>query len=164
MIYPLRIKKDKSYETFNFIKSVSDIKNKSESEIVENHLWNIFAQNRNNYSRKVKHAHNEFIKNEIEMYKKDPKKLWCILKELLNQKSSVPSAINFNGTLVDNETIICEKFNYFFVNSIKDINNNISESKIKVLNIRPLQNEIKFKSVTKSEVFNIIKNFKKNMC
>lgn len=78
----LRIQKDNSYEAFNFIKSVSDFKNISESEM-NNKLWTIFVQKRNIYSRKVKHAHNEFIKNEIEMYKKDPKKLWCILKDLL---------------------------------------------------------------------------------
>lgn len=51
--------------------------------------------------------------------------MWKVLKELLQCKTTSPNSIIFGTESVDNPNLIAEKFNIFFVDSIKVINSTI---------------------------------------
>lgn len=155
----LRNEKDRAYEQFNFISDLSEI-NISEKD----NKWKIYTEKRNNYSNELKKAYNEYIQNQIEINKCDPKKLWTLLKEMLKQKQSEPDCIKFDGQLVQNNNIISEKFNSYFIDSIMKIHNNIPAFTSNNLKIPYQSKEFKFKPVTTANVLAIIKQFKNKSC
>lgn len=106
-------------------------------------MENIYTGKRNLYTSEIKCARNQFIKENIELNKKDPKKMWCLLKDLLKQKRNEPDSIIFNGISVENEKTISEKFNNYFVDSIKEINKNIEVIPNQVLTIKHNSSEFK---------------------
>ena len=87
-------------------------------------VW--YTKLRNRYSRDLKNRRSDFFSNEINKHKKNSKELWKVLKSMLQPDESCVSVVKFNGVIEADDSIICNKFNSFFVNSVLDINQNIA--------------------------------------
>ncbi|KAJ8934775.1 hypothetical protein NQ314_013201 [Rhamnusium bicolor] len=75
-----------------------------------------------------------YYNNKIDMYKNNPKIMWKTFKKLINtSENSIFNVVQFevNNEIktVNNEIEICEYFNHYFVDSIKDIIDSISSNK-----------------------------------
>lgn len=67
----------------------------------------------------------EFTQKKIEQNRGNSKQLWRTLKSLWKSKEKPASRISFNGVDVDEDQVICEKFNSYFVDSVQQINERI---------------------------------------
>lgn len=134
------------------------------SDECKTNYWNVYQNKRNIYSSEIKNSHNLFIQNQIESNKKQPKKLWSVLKGLLKHKQQSPETIVFNGEVINSKMEISEKFNSYFVESIKDINKSIQTeiSEIKIKN--KTSGFFKFKSITSADILKFLNNFQNKSC
>jgi hypothetical protein len=122
--------------------------------------------------KKYKHQLNRLIKiaerkhyNElIEQNQQNTKKLWCIIKEVINKKKNalIPNQFKFGDTIESNSHIIADKFNSYFSNIGKDLDRNIpitdSDPLSYIQETNP--NSIFLKEVLPDEVTKIVKSLK----
>jgi hypothetical protein len=73
----------------------------------------------------LKFTESNYIQNKIERNKNNGKKLWKTLKSLYSNKNNAISAVNFNGEIISDKIQIVNNFNNYFVDSIKNICDNI---------------------------------------
>jgi hypothetical protein len=83
--------------------------------------WNEYRTMRNNVVTMIRQAKNNYYQNLVENRKNQPKELWKKLKRLLPGKTDQPSEVSFEGTTHEDPTKISEKFNIYFIDSIKNI-------------------------------------------
>lgn len=83
--------------------------------------WLLFKETSSAYSTLIKDTKNKYYKNRLLYAKNDQKKAWSILKEIINQLSII------NEEITSDKNVIHEKFNKFFIESIKDIQETIPE-------------------------------------
>lgn len=114
--------------------------------------WLGYDDVRNKYNKLIKQKKNDAIKNEILAAGSDQKKMWRSLNKISpSKKSKIPDEIVFNGVEYNDEHIICDKFNCFFIDSINDINMQIPQTEPAQLNERN-GNTFKFVEVTLDQV------------
>lgn len=88
----------------------------------------MFKIARNKYVNKLNYVCRMDAMKSIRKRKGDQKDMWRILKSLINKKcASKPSYIEFENveTTKENESHIANRFNEFFINSVKDIHQRI---------------------------------------
>lgn len=68
--------------------------------------------------------------------------------------------MNFGDLEITNESDLATKFNEYFVNSIKDINENIPSPKNPILKIKSASDTFKFRCVTLDQVYKIVNTIK----
>ena len=107
----LKRERDKKYKKFHRSNSNDD--------------WNRYTTARNVYSRALKKARCEYIQRKIDQHQNNSKKLWKILKKLMKSKGKPPQSITFNGSEEQSARIIADKFNAYFVDSVRLINQSI---------------------------------------
>jgi exonuclease III len=122
----LKRKRDKLYKMF--------YRSNSQSH------WNMYTIARNRYSQSLKTTRCEYIQNKIDQHQNNSKELWKILKSLLKPSNSCPRTITFNGTLEESEQAIATKFNNYFINSVKSINESIEMVDEPIELIQPINN------------------------
>ncbi len=83
--------------------------------------WKNYVKIRNKYKNTLRSKSNNYVQNKLMENKNDPKKLWKILNNLCKKKPKVTKSVKFNSINVENDMQIAEKFNSFFIDSIKDI-------------------------------------------
>jgi hypothetical protein len=83
--------------------------------------WNEYRTMRNNVVTMIRQAKNTYYQNLVENRKNQPKELWKKLKRLLPGNTDQPSEVSFEGTTYEDPTKISEKFNIYFIDSIKNI-------------------------------------------
>lgn len=80
------------------------------------------------YSNGVQNAKNLYYHTKLFDAKNDQMRTWRVLKEIVNgTPSENPAEIDFCGELITDEELIPDKFNAFFVNSIREIRESIPD-------------------------------------
>lgn len=92
-----------------------------------NDCWADYRMKRNRYSQALVKSENQFVRNSIQEKHGDQKGMWKTLKKLVKSKEkSKYECIEFDGVKTVSEGEIAEKFNRFYIDSIKEINESIS--------------------------------------
>ena len=107
----LKRKRDKEYKKFC---------NNNDSE-----YWDRYTTARNIYSRALKKARCEYIHRKIDHHQNNSKELWRFLKKLMKSKDKSAQSITFDGSEEQSARVISEKFNSYFVDSVRMINQSI---------------------------------------
>lgn len=110
----------------------------------------------------VKIIKNNFYQNKLNYAKGDQKKTWKILKCLVNGIADESSnEVEFNGIIANNNYSISTNFNEYYVESIKQINNSISnQNDLEPLNIKNVKNKFKFRIVDMEDIECILNKIK----
>jgi len=120
---------------------------------------------RNIYKNKIRSASCNDIYKKIEKHKDDPKELWKELKKLTDYKTKTKSYIEFESQNIFDKSEISNKFNDYFISSIKKINESIpleSDPRFKIDNLEiDNSRQFLFRLVERKEIEDIIKNMKK---
>ena len=115
-------------------------------------------------SKLMKIAEREFYKNFIMDNKNNTRKIWLVIKDVINKKRSanLPNQFKFGQFLVNDKSVIANKFNSYFVN----IGNDLSK-KCPTVNINPMSylsqsnsDTIYLGKITKSEIETIVRSLK----
>ncbi len=117
--------------------------------------WKIFVKQRNKYKNSLRKNSNDYVKNKLNENRKDTKKIWNLLNDLCKNKPKIIKSVSFNTVLEENELEIAEKFNDYFIDSIKVINNSIpiNANGINYLNyICPVMEKLHFSVINISDV------------
>lgn len=123
--------------------------------------WLNYRQARNNYDRELKKSRNTDLRNVIIQSKNDQKKLWRQLKQFMNDRDDQPCGVRFQDDLVTDEKTIANKFNHFFIESIKEIHSSIPHRPYRRdITERDITEWSDFSLVTEATVRRIIQNFK----
>lgn len=79
----------------------------------------------------IRQKKKEYNESTIDKNKKDSKKLWKYLKQIVSkkQKNSV-SKVKFGNKICDKDEDIADNFNRFFINSVIEINDAILNSSL----------------------------------
>lgn len=90
--------------------------------------WNEYKKERNNVVsvvRKEKRAHFESL---IDFNRNNQVEMWKTLKRIVSNKpNNIISEVEFPGEIVHDQNLIAEKLNIFYINSIRDIYDSISQ-------------------------------------
>ena len=111
---------------------------------LKNKLYRRFRQNptivnksaytecKRNLRRAMRTAEKEHYHELFERYKKDSKRTWSIIREVIKGKSvhSVPEEFEIDGSTVTDKNVIAEAFNDFFINIGPNVNATIPTSVI----------------------------------
>jgi hypothetical protein len=119
---------------------------------------------RNSYKKLIKFKKREYIKNKIDEAKNDQSKMWKCLKSLVKNNTNVQqiNELVIDGVKYDNDQLIANKLNEFYIDSIQDIQRSIVCAD--VFNdpsncISPNETAFKFNQVTLDEVENMLMSF-----
>ncbi|XP_057335423.1 uncharacterized protein LOC130676322 [Microplitis mediator] len=125
--------------------------------------WNKYRIMRNRVVAEIRNSKKRYYEQEIDKNKGDSKKMWNKLKEIIGSKKtgSRERDIVFENTSYEDELIIAEKFNKYFVESIEKIideinmENRESESDTDGKELKNVLSE--FRQVEVNEIDKIIK-------
>jgi exonuclease III len=122
--------------------------------------WKIYRQNRNVYCRNINNAKDASIQEKIEQA--DSNTMWKVLKSIVKNRVDTKKSILFNDTLITNNETIAQKFNEYFIESVKDINKSIDLVDYNEFgdNIEENDHCFKFKTVNKIDIWNILNKIK----
>lgn len=87
--------------------------------------WERYRVLRNEYSHSVRRAKALYTQRKIEENKNDSRSLWKVLKTLWNSKNRNSKCVKFDGVDIEDESEISEKFNGYFVDSVREIHDSI---------------------------------------
>lgn len=123
--------------------------------------WNVYKTKRNEYSKIIRLRKNAYIENQIDQHQKNSKQLWRILKGIVNNDSQKTyNCVTFQNREYENSLEITEEFNKFFINSVKEINDSIPESKFIETPIPEVNESFSFETVSLENIIKIIQNMK----
>jgi hypothetical protein len=125
-------------------------------------LWKNYQIKRNEYKKELKNAENSYVQNKIVNSRNNSRTLWKNIKNLYEPKNNNINSVKFNGTIENDSIEIARKFNSFFVNSLKEINDKIPPpQKNDYLNkITKIDNKFKLNSISLNKLKKILKNIK----
>lgn len=87
--------------------------------------WIEYNQASKMYAMNVKHAKNQYYHDRLFNAGNDQRKVWKILKSIINGVNETSESIDFNSEIKTNEVDISESFNRFFIDSIKELRDSI---------------------------------------
>lgn len=91
--------------------------------------WNTYKESRNRITTMIRNEKQNYFHRIIDENKSNPKQMWKNLKTILPSNHKVAQdKIKFEDIEMSNESEIAEKFNVYFVQSIKEITDSISNS------------------------------------
>ena len=170
--FPLKVIKNNYYNRKTWltegIKKSIKIKNKlymrqlkSPTDITMKNRYKIYKRNLGKIIQKAERDHYDDL---LKQNQQNSKKLWSILKDVINKKKSrtTPSNFMIDNKSESNKNIIANKFNSFFTNIGKDLAAKIPQVNINPLSYIPqsIQQSIFFNKVESEEVEKIIKSLK----
>lgn len=120
--------------------------------------WSNYRMKRNRYSQMLVHAENKFVRNSIQEKRGDQKGMWKILKKLIkNNGKTKYECIEFYGIKKMNEKDIAENFNRFYIDSIREINDSITDVDFEEV-IENCDSVFKFECISVHQLKSIIGN------
>jgi Reverse transcriptase (RNA-dependent DNA polymerase)/Endonuclease-reverse transcriptase len=123
-----------------------------------------YKEIRNIYKNRVRSESDNSIKREIEKNKNNPKELWKNLRKLTDYKPKEKTHILFGEEYIQEKNDICNKFNEYFVSSVKEINESIpEENSLQPVNLENLEEsrQFLFRLVEREEIEDIMRKMKK---
>lgn len=108
-----------------FLKSERDKAYVNASGSWEEQDWERYRVLRNEYSHSVRRAKALYTQRKIEENRNDSRSLWKVLKTLWKSKKSACKCVKFNGVDAEDDNEISEKFNEYFVDSVREIHGSI---------------------------------------
>lgn len=119
--------------------------------------WNLYKKLRNKYKVKINNAKNRYISSKIDGAE-NQKSMWKSIKTLVLKKShNAIKEVIFNNVKYNDNLIIADKFNEYFVKSVEDINNNIPIKPYRNL-IGNIPSSFNFQTISKKDLELIIKS------
>lgn len=123
--------------------------------------WLRYKHLRNSYSNELKTAKNLDIQNQLVEYNCDQKRMWKFLKTLLNGKPNITcKEVYFNEVKCEDNKIIAQKFNDYFIDSIVTINKNINISNNNEINLDKVSSRFSFKLISVVDIMEALKTIK----
>lgn len=119
---------------------------------------------KHNLQRLLRNAERKYYAELIDQNKSNLKKLWAIIKDVINKKrsSTVPKEFKISNDIVTDKNIIATKFNRFFVNIGKQLADTIVPSEHDPLSYlaNDIQESIFLNPVDEAEITKIILSLK----
>ncbi len=125
--------------------------------------WKLYIKKRNSYKYKLRSASNEYVQKSVRKNARNPKKLWKTLNSLYKPLINKIKTVKFDNNAETNNKIIAEKFNEFFVESIKKINESIISNNSNndfMEKIKKVQNKFKFQTISLCTLKKVLKTVK----
>lgn len=123
--------------------------------------WLEYRQMRNNYNRELNKSRDNDLKRLIMECKGDQKKLWRAIKNQTGNRSNLPDCLTIEGRILQNNDVIAQELNIFFIQSIVKINQSIAHVPINLPSLNfPVQVWSDFQITTKNEIKKILKNIR----
>ncbi|NRB81915.1 MAG: hypothetical protein HRU38_25205, partial [Saccharospirillaceae bacterium] len=115
----------------------------------------------------IRASKNDYYKKRFDSCNGDLKKCWKVLNEMRNKKRSVsfPNYIQFNRELIADRRIIVNKFNEYFVNIAKNLNDSKSQSDFKDYKVfmkNRIEHTIFLSEIESNEIDSIINELNPN--
>ncbi|CAL1680966.1 unnamed protein product [Lasius platythorax] len=114
-VYCLAKQRDTAYRVARISKNVND--------------WELFRQLRNKVVDECRKAKREYLEEKLDKNRKDPKQMWRSLKEIMKGSSynNEYKEIRYGDNIISNVEEMANKFNCYFVNSVKQLRIDSSE-------------------------------------
>lgn len=141
-----RILRDETYKKAQYTNNLLD--------------WLEYDQVSKSYSLNIKCAKNTYYHDKLFNAGNDQKKVWKILKSIINGVNESIENVDFNGELKNNKQEIADSFNKFFIESIKELNDSIPSESDNFQNNIEIKSECKFDIVTVEKIEAYLKNIK----
>lgn len=122
--------------------------------------WADYNRVSKQYTFDIKKAKNDYYHNLLFEAGNDQRKVWKILKTIINGVEGTSDFIEFNGEMKRNELEIAESFNEYFINSIRDINNSIPIESDECKILTEIKMNCKFDIVNIDKIECFLKNIK----
>lgn len=142
-------------------------KNKNNAHILARTIntteaWKNYRQIRNEYSKMIKNASNNYTKQSIKECEGDSKAMWRKIKEITNEKQSEVKVIEKDGQMITDEEQIAEELNNYFIDSIVKLNQTIPKQTEPIIKITKQQitEKFKFKEIKQGDIEEVLKNIK----
>lgn len=121
--------------------------------------WNMSKFLNKKYTDDVRKTRSDYYQRKLSAASGNQRETWKILKKIINgQQDEQLDAVEFDGNLAKNNYEIVTKFNEYYVDSVKQINESISEqSELGFVQINRVMESFKFKQVTQMDVTSVIK-------
>lgn len=121
--------------------------------------WNEYRISKNKYNYEVRRARNDDLKATISRLRSDPEKLWSGIKKIMDGPKQTKRSMLFDDLQENDESVIAQKLNDFFIQSIESINESIPyvpyvESRVNYREQIPAWNE--FTPISRDELWKII--------
>lgn len=147
-IKKLRTDRDKAYSRAFFTDSVSD--------------WNSYEILNAKYQNERKLVKNSYYHDKLSKAYGNQKETWKILKEIVNGvKDETKREIAFGDVKMNNDHLIANEFNKFYVNSIDDIIESIPlQDKPDFIKLNRVIKNFEFSYADMDDVLNVLKNIK----
>lgn len=108
--------------------------------------WVSFKTKRNEVVSLIRKYKREYYNNKIDECRHDSKEMWRTLKELIKGRNDIGrNEIIFDDNVLNDEYLICESFNSFFLDSLNNILHSIQkhhDNNYVLRNIQPAQNTL----------------------
>lgn len=146
------VERDVAYNRFLLLK---------ETGYGHSEAWDQYKQSRNKFINIWRNAKKKYYEDSFDKLKKDPKKLWNHLKTLYKAESKQINSVIIQDKQVFDSDEIANRLNQFFVYSVEEIVDNVSNENIPELEMRADNVSLsEFAEVDKEAVERIIKNLK----
>lgn len=85
--------------------------------------WELFRQLRNKVVDECRKAKREYLEEKLDKNRRDPKQMWRSLKEIMKDSSynNEYKEIRYGDNIISNVEEMANKFNCYFVNSVKQL-------------------------------------------
>ena len=149
--------KEKTYNKFKMLKSMV----MNDEEEIRN-AWEEYRKSRNNFVKVWRDEQKNYYEEQVWKNQKDPKKLWQFLKNLYKVKEKIQKPINFDNKIETDSSIIANKLNEYFVNSIRIILDSIPNVDLEILE-KDVVSIKEIKEVSSEKVKCILNNMRSTM-
>lgn len=121
-----------------------------------NRLWTEYKVARNRFVAVLRKNKNAYILGKLDECGKDGRKLWRLLKEIMNNNTNNGmKRLMMNDEIIDDEKVAAEELNKFYINSIENIRNGIPNVQYQN-NVVRLNNEIREIQIPQDEEIKFI--------
>lgn len=134
------------------------------NERERNKKWHEYRVYKNQYKDAIQNKTYDTNQNKLNQAKGDTKRTWKVLNSILHKDNNEILTIKDGDNLYENDEIIVNKFNEFFVDSIVQLNREIPhiEFEHSTASTTAIPVQFKFRGVTMSEIKNCCRELKNN--
>ena len=124
-------------------------------------VWDQYKKSRNEVNNSLKFAKQRYFTKNLDANKKDPKKTWKYINELLNRRcnSTTVSELKFGNEVLSSSHDIAEVFNSHFTNISQDLASEIPVTDVDPLSyLQPISDAFSLKCIANLTVLKLLKS------